>query len=110
MKDTNRIDIKTIGGRIREKRTELGLSQEKLGELLYMKKSTISAYETNTNDVPGKVIVELAKVLETTPNYLLLGEVEEDDWMQEMKRVLGKIENPGMRALAMNQMKCFVNL
>ena len=34
--------------------------------------------------IPSSVLVELANALHTTPNYLLLGDVEADDWMDDM--------------------------
>lgn len=67
--------MQSVGGRIRERRRELGYSQEKLAELLYMKKSTISAYETGTNDIPSRVLIELARELETSPGFLLTGDI-----------------------------------
>ena len=41
----------TMGGRIRELRQRRGMTQEELVEILYMKKSTISAYENDAIDM-----------------------------------------------------------
>jgi hypothetical protein len=54
--------------------------------------------------------VELAKVLHTTPNNLLMGESEEDSWTEDMLNILEKISDPAMRALAMKQIKCIAEL
>ncbi len=62
----------TIGSRIRECRKAMGLSQEALAELLYVKKNTICRYEKDEHDIPSSSIVALAKALHTTPNYLLM--------------------------------------
>ena len=47
--------------------------------------------------------MELAKALHTTPNYLLLGDVEADDWMDDMIQMLEKIKRPEHRELAKKQ-------
>ena len=49
-------------------------------EVKILKKTTICKYEKDLHDIPSSVLVELAKALHTTPNYLLLGDVEADDW------------------------------
>ena len=104
-KETN-----TIGARIRECRKALGLSQEALAELLYMKKNTISRYENDEHDIPSSNIVALAEALETTPDYLLLGKTEEEPWMKDVIRVLGSIQDPAMRKLALDQLKCIASV
>ena len=45
----------------------------------------ICKYEKDLHDIPSSVLVELAKALHTTPNYLLLGDVEADDWRSLVK-------------------------
>ena len=99
---------KTIGTRIKECRKEMGLSQEALAELLYMKKNTICRYEKDEHDIPSSSLVAIAKALHTTPNYLLLGESEEESWMEDALQVLCSIKDSAMRKLALKQLKCFV--
>ena len=96
-------EISTVGERIRECRKEMGYSREALAAMLYMKKSTICKYEKDLHDIPSSVLVELAKALHTTPNYLLLGDVEADDWMDDMIQMLEKIKRPEHRELAKKQ-------
>jgi transcriptional regulator with XRE-family HTH domain len=74
-------ETNTIGARIRECRKALGLSQE-----------------------------ALAEALETTPDYLLLGKTEEELWMKDVIRVLGGIQDPAMRKLALDQLKCIASV
>ena len=100
----------TVGSRIRECRKAMGLSQEALAELLYMKKNTICRYENDEHDIPSSNIVALAEALETTPDYLLLGKTEEDPWMKDVIRVLGSIKDPTMRKLALDQLKCIASV
>ncbi len=103
-KETN-----TVGSRIRECRKALGLSQEALAELLYVKKATISKYENGYNDIPATMIVALADALGTTPNYLLLGQPEgaaTHAWIEDMLLIMNKISEPVYRDLALKQLKC----
>ena len=55
-----------------------------------------------------RVIVAIAKALHTTPNYLLLGEAEEESWMEDALQVLCSTKDPAMRKLALKQLKCLV--
>ena len=96
----------TIGSRIRECRKAMGYSQEKLAELLYMKKGTISKYENDQNDIPSSMVIELAKVLHTTPNYILLGTTNDASWEEDVMKILRKISDPSMRKLAIKQLEC----
>lgn len=55
-------------------------------------------------------MVELAKALHTTPNYLLLGDVEADDWMDDMIQMLEKIKRPEHRELAKKQIALMLDI
>lgn len=99
---------KTIGTRIKECRKAMGLSQEALAELLYMKKNTICRYEKDEHDIPSSSLVAIAKALHTTPNYLLLGESEEESWLEDALQVLCSIKDPALKQLALKQLKCFL--
>lgn len=68
-----------------------------------MKKTTICKYEKDIHDIPSSVLVELAKALHIAPNYLLLDDVDADDWMDDMLQMLEKIKRPEHRELAKNQ-------
>lgn len=78
--------------------------------MLYRKKTTICKYEKDEHDIPSSVMVELAKALHTTPNYLLLGDIEEDDWMDDMIQILQKISRPEYRELAKKQIELIANI
>lgn len=47
------------------------MTQEELAEALHIKKSTVSMYENDKVDIKGSILIELSKVLNTSPNYLL---------------------------------------
>ena len=61
-----------IGKRIRSRREQLGMTQEDLASRLgYKSKTTIAKIENGTNDIVQSKVTEFAKVLDTTPAYLM---------------------------------------
>lgn len=70
-----RYDIykKNFGDRIRYKRKELNLTQAQLGSLLNVKEISIRQYENGRNIPRGARLYDLADVLKTSLNYLLVG-------------------------------------
>lgn len=62
----------SIGSRIKERRELLNLSQAELAlKLGYKSRSTINKIESGINDISQSKVVEFAKVLQTTPEYLI---------------------------------------
>ena len=62
----------TVADRIKELRTEKGITQTELAKRLGNKdKSTISKIESKGNDISLKDIKRIAEVLDTTPSYLM---------------------------------------
>ena len=58
--------------RIRQRREELGMSQDELAEKLgYKSRSTIAKIESGENDITQSKIVAFAHALETSPSYLM---------------------------------------
>ena len=67
-----------IGMRIKNRRKELGMSAEKLGELLGKNRATIFRYENGyIENLPLEIIEPIAKALRTTPQYLMGWEEEQ---------------------------------
>lgn len=99
---------KTIGMRIKECRLALGMTQEELAEVLFIPKTTVSAYERNVVDMKMGIIKELAKVLHTTVGYLIDGETVDFDaevmsvamMLQEMPVELRKVAMEQVRVLS----------
>lgn len=61
-----------IGDKIKKRREELGISQEELAKRMgYKSRSSINKIELNLSDVPQKKIIDFAKALDTTINYLM---------------------------------------
>ena len=62
----------TIGERIKHRRKELGLSAEDVAKKLNVDRSTVYRYESSfIEKMPTNVLEPLAKVLHTTPAYLM---------------------------------------
>ena len=58
--------------RIKEKRIELGLTQEELGEKLGLQKSAIAKYENGrVENIKRSVIADMAKIFNCSPTYLM---------------------------------------
>jgi len=53
-----------VGGRVRLRRTMLGMSQEKLGEALGLTFQQVQKYERGTNRIGSSRLFELSKVLD----------------------------------------------
>lgn len=71
--------MKTVGKRIKDKRESLNLTQDELAKKLgYKSKSTINKIEKGINDISQSKLMEFAKVLKTTPSYLMGWEEQEE--------------------------------
>lgn len=58
----------TVGRRVRDRRIELGLTQEELAEAMgYKDKSSIYYIESGRNDIPIQKVYALARALRTNP-------------------------------------------
>ena len=68
-----------IGQRIRMYRERAHLSQEELAERAELSNQTISTAETGKKRLRIENVIKICKVLEISPNYLLLGEVSSYD-------------------------------
>jgi transcriptional regulator with XRE-family HTH domain len=62
----------TVGQRIKQRRKELGLSADKLGEKLGKDRSTVFRYENGSIEkLPIDILKPIAEALLTTPEYLM---------------------------------------
>ena len=84
------------------------MTQEQLAEAMHVPKSTISAYENDKVDIKSSVIIELSKLLETTPNYLL-GIYETDCFSIDVIRMLQGINDQKIREMIMIQIKALAD-
>jgi transcriptional regulator with XRE-family HTH domain len=61
---------KLIGERIKERRKQLGMTQDELASKIGVKKTSVSNYEVNANSPPEKVIIKIMEALNCDANYL----------------------------------------
>ena len=57
--------------RIRDLREDKDLSQTKIAKFLNMSQTRYSKYEVGTNDIPTKILIQLANFYNTSVDYLL---------------------------------------
>lgn len=102
----------TIGSRIRDKRKELGMSQEELAEKLYTSKQMISSYENDKTEIKVSVLKELAVALDTTTAYLVDGvkEVKYSQQAEELLDVFSRLDNDRIIEIAIQQMKLLLKI
>jgi transcriptional regulator with XRE-family HTH domain len=89
--------------RIRERRQQLGLSQFALAQAIDKSLTQVTRYERGDNDPTGEVLIALAKVLETTTDYLLglvdepEGVIKESDLTPEERELLRSFRRDDIR-------------
>lgn len=57
--------------RLRELREDKDLTQSQIAKYLNMSQTGYSKYETGENDIPTKILIELAKFYNTSTDYIL---------------------------------------
>lgn len=68
----NSLDRFTTGEKIKHRRKELGISAEKLSEIISVSPATIYRYENNEiKKIPSDILVKIMKALSLSPEYLL---------------------------------------
>lgn len=66
------MDKNKFGERVRERRIQLGMSQDELAKKLgYASRSTINKIENGTNDVVQTKVMDFARALDTKVSYLM---------------------------------------
>jgi transcriptional regulator with XRE-family HTH domain len=71
-KASNLVDV-YVGARLRMRRTMLGMSQSKLGELLGVTFQQVQKYEKGSNRISASRLQQTARVLEVSPSYFFEG-------------------------------------
>ena len=87
------------------------MTQEQLAEITFIPKPTLSNYENDRIDIKSSVIAELAIVLQTDPNYLILGNVEnevDDTFINEASVLLAKITDPLVQEMLLKQIRALM--
>lgn len=86
-------NILEIGKRIRMRREELGMTQEELGKLLWLNKSTIQRYESGKfQTIKLPVLHAIAKQLDVDPNWIALNTNNKGSFCDQDQRLEGSFE------------------
>ena len=105
------IKEETLGQRIRAQRIRLGMTQEELAKTTFIPKPTISNYENDRIDIKSSVIAELAKALETDPNYLIMGKKEEagdNIFLADAVALLSRITDSKVQEMLLKQIQALI--
>ena len=76
--------------RIRELREDKDLTQKQIGLLLNMSQTGYNQYEIGKNDIPTKILIELAKFYNTSTDYILELTDEEKPYPKIKQKKEGK--------------------
>src|SRR5678815_4355896 len=86
----NPIDVH-VGNRLRQRRTLLGMSQEKLGEAIGLTFQQVQKYERGMNRIGSSRLFDLARVLDVPVSYFF-----EDMSAETTARAKAGVNDPGM--------------
>lgn len=70
----------SVGRRIALKRTQKGLTQTELANVLGVKPASISQYETGDRNPPYEKLIKIANILETSLEFLLIGDEDRNGY------------------------------
>ena len=112
VKMTKKMDTTTIGGRIKKRRNDLGLSQENLAEKLFTSKQMVSSYENNKTELKIQVVKELAVALGTTTSFLIDGNeaVTYKEETVELVALFNSISKEEVRKIAIEQLRLLTRI
>ena len=96
-----------IGARIRERRLDLGMSQEALAEAIGVTFQQVQKYENGINRVAASTLIDIADALEVDASVLLpqstrqgaAGPSSDDVTAQDVTRYVGRLNTEGRRIL-----------
>jgi transcriptional regulator with XRE-family HTH domain len=88
----NPIDVH-VGGRVRLRRTLLGMSQEKLGEALGLTFQQVQKYERGANRIGASRLFDLARVLDVPVSYFY-EDMDEDMAEASPRHMVRATEDP----------------
>ena len=107
----NEIDTRTVGGRIKYLRKQIGMGQEELAERLHLEnRASISSYETNRRGLSGELAVAMAQELQTTTDYLLNGTEAEDAFTEEAMSLIRKVKTEAGKKAVLLQLQAVLEL
>ena len=105
------VDKTTVGGRIQYLRTKAGLTQDELAELLSIgDRTSISLYERNKRSIYGETAVDIAKLLNSSINFILEGEEPVDPLLEKLIQLWKSVESEDVKNMILAQVEKAVEL
>lgn len=83
-------------------------TREDFDEALYVEKSIISYYENDQKEMRVSGLAEIAKVLQTTPNYLLGFADNNDGFADEALGLLRDVKDQSVREILLKQIRALI--
>lgn len=77
-------------------------------KVLYVEKSIISYYENDKKEMRASGLAEIAKVLQTTPNYLLGFADNNDGFADEALGLLRDVKVQSVREILLKQIRALI--
>ena len=103
------IDYKILGKNIKNCRKKLGYTQEKLSEFLECGSNHISNLETGRTSISLETLMKLCEVLNTTPNYLLLGTgTKDNEKVKQLKERINLLSDDDIK-ICIDIINLFIN-
>ncbi len=84
------LDYKKIGKFIAKLRKECNYTQEKLAEMLFVDRTTISKWEQGQNNINTDMLLKLSKIFDVTINEIIVGERKNSKNITEINDVTVK--------------------
>jgi transcriptional regulator with XRE-family HTH domain len=104
------VDTKTLGGRIRDARERLALSQEDLAALVSKDQGAISEYESGKRRLSAHDLPAFAKALNVPLLYFFEGELRETDLDRLLLQEFSRLPTPEVKQAAIDIVRVLVNL
>lgn len=86
-----------LGERLRRRRKECKLSQQQVADQLNLAKSTISQYESNTNEPDADTLARLARIYHVSIDWLVTGDSSEGDQQRDFASIDPDIQEQLLR-------------
>ena len=85
------MDYKKIGQFIAKLRREKKMTQEKLAELLFVDRTTVSKWEQGQNNINTEVLLKISEIFNVTLNEMIIGEKQTKSNINEINDVTVKM-------------------
>ena len=100
--------VKTVGGRIRKLRTDVGYTQEEFAVRLHLEgKSAISNYENNSRGVSAEMLTQLSRLFNISADYILNGDTPDnlDPVVNEAIEILNNLKTDKAKKSALEMLR-----